>query len=129
MRGEWEDLQPLERPVLSTLPKASPLVDHDGVDHGWPDTTRELWNAWRRDPVTAQWSPADVAYAVDTIRLHAAAPWKMANEIRLRMDSLGLTPKGKRDLRWRIAAADDEPEEQRPLATVRRLRAVDPAAS
>jgi hypothetical protein len=38
------------------------------------------------------------------------------------MDSLGLTPKGKRDLRWRILA-EAAPDEQRPAAA-RTLRAV-----
>jgi hypothetical protein len=130
-RGEWADLQPLDKPVLPVLPKASPLRHPEtDADIGWPVETRDLWNAWRRDPVTSQWSPADVAYAFDTIRIHAVAPWKMANEIRLRMDALGLTPKGKRDLRWRVAADGDEREDEKPkLAPVRRLRAVDPAGA
>lgn len=92
-RGEWVDLEPLEVPVLPELPDAGEL----------PVWSVSLWDAWRSDPVTAQWSPGDVAYALETIRLHAADPGgKRANEVRLRMDGLGLTPKGKRDLRWRV---------------------------
>ncbi len=60
------------------------------------------WSAWRSDPVTAQYSEADISFALDTIALHNAMTPSSANEVRLRMDALGLTPKGKRDLRWRV---------------------------
>jgi hypothetical protein len=94
LRGEWVDLPPLEKPVLPDLPLL--------VEGEWSERTRLTWEAWRSDPVTAQWSPADVAHAIDTICLHNAMTPSSANEIRLRMDGLGLTPKGKRDLRWRV---------------------------
>lgn len=106
-RGEWVDLPPLDAPMLPELPDR---------EDGWFESTREMWEAWQSDPVTSQWSPADVAFALQTIRLidHPKAP---PNEVRLRMDTLGLTPKGKRDLRWRIvepmAAA---PARKRPAA-------------
>jgi hypothetical protein len=92
-RGEWKDLDPLEVPVLPELPE---------IEDGWRADTFAAWTAWREDPVTSQYSPSDIAYALDTIRLHQAMTPTSANEIRLRMDALGLTPKGKRDLRWRI---------------------------
>jgi len=83
-----------------------------------------MWDAWRQDAVTSQWSASDIAYARDTIeRFERNAP---ANELRLRMDGLGLTPKGKRDLRWRTGTV--VPKAQKPkLAGVRRLRAIGPA--
>lgn len=96
-RGEWVDLAPLERAVLPELP-----------DGEWPPATREAWAAWRSDPVSSQYSAADIAYALDTIRLHAAMTPSSASEVRLRMDALGLTPKGKRDLRWRITEAGEK---------------------
>ena len=102
-RGEWKDLFPLEKPVLPELP-----------DGDWPEVTVAVWAAWRSDPVTGEYSPADIAYALDTIRIHAAMTPSNASEVRLRADALGLTPKGKRDLRWRIAG--DEPEQQRAPA-------------
>ena len=61
-----------------------------------------MWEAWRSNPVSARRSPGDVAYAFDAIRLHNEMTPSSANEVRLRMDGLGLTPKGKRNLRWRI---------------------------
>ena len=101
-RGEWVDLAPLAKPVLPALPKRRK------GEGPWPAATRAVWAAWRRDPVTSQYSEADIAYALDTIRLHAVMKPTTAGEVRLRMDALGLTPKGKRDLRWRIERSEDE---------------------
>jgi hypothetical protein len=46
--GEWVDLFPLEAPVLPELPEGD-----------WSDDTRKTWEAWRSDPVTAQYTAAD----------------------------------------------------------------------
>jgi hypothetical protein len=84
-----------------------------------------LWEGWRADPATQMWTPADIALALDTIRLHAANPDRHASEVRLRMDNLGLSQKGKRDNRWRVTDApaleDDAPA---PAPRPTRLRAV-----
>ncbi len=101
-RGEWVDLPPLEGPILPELPE---------IEGGWRIDTLAAWEAWRSDPVTSQYSPADIAYALDTIKLHQVMTAQSASEVRLRMDALGLTPKGKRDLRWRVT------EEAEPLRT------------
>jgi hypothetical protein len=108
-RGEWMDLEPLAKPVLPALGTRK---------DGWSPATRLMWEAWRKDPVSAQWSPADVAYARDTIeRLECGAP---PDELRLRMDGLGLTPKGKRDLRWRTGGGDNVKGAKPKLVEVRR---------
>lgn len=98
-RGEWVELDPLEKPVLPELPELE-----DGEQWRW--ATVAAWDAWRSDSVTSQYSASDIAYALDTILLHNAMTPSSANEVRLRMDALGLTPKGKRDLRWRVKHAD-----------------------
>ena len=113
-RGEWVELPPLEQAVLDELPELE--------DDVWRPETVSLWEAWRADPVTALWSPADRAFALDTLILHNEMTASGASEIRLRMDSLGLTPKGKRDLRWRIVG--EAPAEEKPVVQPRRLRAV-----
>lgn len=116
-RGEWINLRPLEKPVLPALPKRAK------GEGPWPAATKAAWAAWRQDPVTSQYSVSDIAYAIDTIRLHAEMTPSTANEVRLRMDALGLTPKGKRDNRWRIVADEDEApraDEQRPTSAPRR---------
>jgi hypothetical protein len=111
-RGEWVDLEPLNKPVL-------PPVDKD-----WPDHVRSLWEAWRSDPVTSQYGIADVAAVVELARQYDdLAP----NEQRLRMDGLGLTPKGKRDLRWRTPA-EVATAEKSHLASVTPLKVARGAA-
>lgn len=80
------------------LPELPPY----GGDEDWPLETMLAWEAWRSDPVTAMYTPADISYALDLARLHAEMDAKTANEVRLRMDGLGLTPKGKKDNRWRV---------------------------
>jgi hypothetical protein len=119
--GEWVDLPPV---VIRALPRRS-------GEGAWSARARATWGAWGRDPATTQWSPADVAYAIDTlylVDLCARRPTSsLAAEIRLRMDGLGLTPKGKRNLRWRIAGPTEVVEHpaRSSDARRRRLRAVD----
>jgi hypothetical protein len=117
-RGEWIDLPPLAKPVLGKLPARS------RGEEPWSKRARATWEAWRTDPVTQMWSPADLAYAGDALELYELMPGS-ASEVRLRMDSLGLTPKGRRDLRWRIGeAAGDVPARapRPPAASARRTR-------
>jgi hypothetical protein len=107
------DLEPLGKPVLPV------------ADRAWPDFVKVLWNAWRQDPVTSQYGPADLAAVRELARQYVElAP----NEQRLRMDGLGLTPKGKRDLRWRPVEVEAA-EEQSGLALVKPLKLKDPRAA
>ena len=121
-RGEWVDLPPLEHTVLPELP---------AFFRGrakWSARTLAAWDAWRQDSATGQYGPADIAAAVELAYVMEAAVRgeEKPAEVRLRMDGLGLSPKGRRDLRWRTPA-DRVTEPARPrLAEVRRLRAVDP---
>lgn len=125
-RGEWVMLPPLERSVLPDLP-----------DDAWSERTRGAWEAWRLDPATGMYGPAEKQLALDLayvyemwVREGTAA---LAAEIRQRLDGLGLSPKGKQDRRWRVAPAEAPvapAQAPRPAgATVRKLRAVDPAAA
>lgn len=109
-RGEWIDLVPLEKPVL-------PVAKRD-----WPATGRAMWNAWRKDPTSGLWGASEVALAADTARLWEELP--PASALR-RLDGLGLTLKGKRDLRLRLPAETEKVlEASARVAEVRRLRAV-----
>lgn len=108
-RGEWVDLPPIDKPFLPELP-----------DGDWGEQTRVTWELWRKDPATSQYTPGEVAYALDTIRLYDQMTPSSANEIRLRMDGLGLTPKGKKDLRYRVV--DDAGSSAVALPSARRRR-------
>lgn len=133
-RGEWVDLPPLKRAVLP------PLRRRGKHEQPWQPRTRAMWEAWRRSAVTAMYGPDEIATAQHLAEVYDAyvldGTGRMASEIRLLMDGLGLTPKGKRDLRWRVV--EDDGKAAKPgrdeLEAVRerrasRVRAVDPAAS
>lgn len=119
-RGEWVDLGSLEAPVLPV------------ADVSWHPRTVALWEAWRVDPASAMYGPAEVAAAVELGWLmdefatggdpNRKVQRVTAAELRLRMDGLGLSAKGKRDLRWRVVAEAEKAAA--PLAEVRELRAV-----
>jgi len=122
-RGEWVDLPAVDDPILPELPKRPRGTGR------WHARTAAAWAAWRRDPATTQYGPAEVAAALELAWLHTDSivdGEPKASEIRLRMDGLGLTAKGKRDLRWRAptehAAEDVKPD--RAPREVNHLRAV-----
>jgi len=102
-RGEWVDLKPLKKPILPRYLKGMTV-------------SRSMWQAWREDPVTGQYGPADIATLIELGMVYAKLK---DNEQRLRMDGLGLTPKGKRDLRWRTPAEQDQLAEVTPIKRLR----------
>lgn len=117
--GEWVELPAtVEKPILPPLPRGP-----------WSARTCQTWDAWRRDPATTQYTPADISFALRTIRLveisHAKPTAALFAEVRLRMDGLGLTAKGKRYLRWHVA----EPGEvvELPAGRSRRRRHLETA--
>lgn len=122
-RGEWVEIPNVapNPPVLPALPER--------LDEPWSDLTIVMWNAWRADPVSATFGPAEIAYALDSILLYEESRASKANELRLRMDGLGLTPKGKRDLRLRVVEPEAAAAAPTPTPKRRRdhLRVVLPA--
>lgn len=123
-RGDWTDLEPLKKPVLPALPKR---LKGEGR---WSSRTRHLYDGWRWDPVTQVYGENEIAAVVELAYLQedlSRGTLTIASEVRLRMDGLGLTPKGKRDLRYRVLfqTAPPEPEPstpRRPRRSDRRAR-------
>lgn len=119
-RGEWVDLAPITTPILPELPELA------GTD--WNARTRRLWEGFRFDPVTATFGPSEIALTIEWAHIHARAA-RDADAAMLRisaamLDKLGLTPKGKRDLRYRVttdapapvlASVTDMTTKRRPL--------------
>lgn len=110
-RGEWVEIPAVNGKRAPALPAAP--------RGGWSAGVRLAWKAWWADGASTQWSPADresvrqLAYLLHDLERGKVS---VAGEVRLRMDSLGLTQKGKRDLRWRIGveAPEGEVPVQRP---------------
>lgn len=110
-RGDWVTLEPLAGPVI---PELDELDIPELCDGQWPPTSRLYWEAWRESPVTVKWELDDLALAVDTVTQHAicAAGGRgiAHSEMRLRMESLGLTAKGRIDRRFRLPDEVDDAE-------------------
>lgn len=92
-----------------------------------------MWKGWQRDPATTQYGPGTIALAIQLAWLFEdyVRGEEKFSEVRLVMDGLGLTEKGKRDLRWKVptpAEVIDMPE-RKPAKPKRLLRAVDPVAA
>jgi hypothetical protein len=94
-RGEWVDLPKVRK---GPIPKHSP---------DWSARTVSAWRAWWRDPAATQWTEADKDAVWALAELLDAGLIRNAAEIRLRSDGLGLTQKGKRDMRWRVEVEDE----------------------
>jgi len=116
-RGEWVDLQPLEKPILAPYP--AEWFRRDA--RAWV-IPKWIWDLWRQDPVTSQWSPADHALALEIGRNYYA----IKPELRFKMTTaLGLNAAGRRSLRWRNAAeTESQTKAAEHAAEVRRLRIV-----
>jgi hypothetical protein len=79
----------------------------------------EAWRVWLGSWFAAHWTPDDLPGLRQVIRVYdqvERGEFQRANELRLQMDTYGITPKGQQDRRW------VRPEDQ--IAEVRQLRAV-----
>lgn len=115
--SEWVDLAPLTAPVLPPYP-----TDwyRDETRH-WA-VPKFIWDLWREDPVTSQWSPGDMAIALELGRRFYRL--KDADRHRIQCD-LGLNAAGRRRLRWRNPTETARAiEANEKAAEVRRLRIV-----
>ena len=129
MRGEWVALPAVFEP---TLPAKPPVLARNKKPH--PRAAR-AWQQWRADPASSQWGPAEVFgaeelfYIVDEL-WRPPGDKKLLAEARQREDRLGLSAKGKRDLRWiapteRGTVLGQEAKGERPARQFRNLRAID----
>lgn len=117
--SEWVDLEPLEAPLLPPYPMHWYRADlRLFVVPKW------MWDLWRQDPVTSQWSPGDLALILDL----GERFYKIKDSDRLRtLGCLGLNAAGRRALRVRIPVETERYEQARTSAAeVRRLRIARP---
>jgi hypothetical protein len=107
-RGDWVELPKRRR---GPIPK--PSTD-------WSPRTVSAWRAWWRDPASTQWTDSDWDAVWALAELLEAGLVRNAAEIRLRSDGLGLSQKGKRDMRWRVEASDEPIAVPKPKASAAR---------
>ena len=124
-------------------------------DHGWQhgDTpkppagllkrSRDTWAVWMKAWFAAHWTPDDLPGLGIVIGLYdqvQRGEFQRATELRLAMDTYGITPKGQQDRRWAppkpvaapSAAPTDDPETDAPTPPAGRyghLRSLPQAAT
>jgi hypothetical protein len=78
---------------------------------GLTAASRAAWSAWFSGWVAAHWTPADLPGLWVLVRLYdqvERGEYRFAGELRLWMDTYGVSPKGAQDRRW-IRPPDPEP--------------------
>lgn len=103
----------------------------DVPDHEFSAETKAWWREIWKSPMATQWLETDryslglLAVLLD--RFQQDPKPSLAAEIRIRANQWGLTPEGRRSLRWIIdepESPDEEKDEVRQ-ARLRRLEAID----
>lgn len=111
-RGDWLTLPPLTKAVLPALPRRAK------GEGPWSTRTQRMWTAWRKSWVTGAFGADEIAMTIELAYVYEDAvrdskPTRWA-EVRQWMDRLGLTMKGKRDLRLRLGATEVKSTKARP---------------
>lgn len=96
-------------------------TDADGWQHGpipkaptgLLKASREAWEIWFSAWFAAHWTPEDIPGLRQIIRLYdqvERGEFQRAAELRLQMDTYGITPKGQQDRRWQRPKRESDPE-------------------
>ncbi len=111
LRGEWQTLLP------DTYDGPRPKLPR--VAGGLLKATKDAWGIWWSSPMAHMWTRSDwpvlVQLIVMTDRITRALSTgdffsgyaSMVTEARYLRDQLGLTEKGRRDLRWQLPDEDE----------------------
>jgi hypothetical protein len=95
---------------------------------GLVKASREAWTVWFRSWFAAHWTPDDLPGLRQVIRLYdqvERGEFQRASELRLQMDTYGITPKGQQDRRWKPPAEEKTtPKATTDSARYGHLRAV-----
>jgi hypothetical protein len=73
--------------------------------------SRDVWAVWFGSWFAAHWEPEDLPGLYLVIRLYDAVmrgELQRSAELRIQMDTYGMTPKGQQDRRWRRPPAGEE---------------------
>jgi hypothetical protein len=88
---------------------------HGGVPEppdGLLSASVDAWTVWFGAWWAAFWSPEDLPALRQVIRLYdqvERGEFQRANELRLQMDSYGITPKGQKENRWTRQSEQQQP--------------------
>lgn len=102
-----------ERPWKSAAGEGWQHGDTPAVPDGLMPASDEAWRVWFSAWFAAFWSPDDLPGLRQLVRLYdqvERGEFHRAGELRLQMDTYGITPKGQQDRRWIRPKADDKPQ-------------------
>lgn len=105
----------------------------DGWQHGpapkppssLTKAAKDAWSTWLSAWFAAFWTPDDVPALRQIVRLYdqvERGEFQRAGELRLQMDTYGITPKGQQDRRWRPPVSDIVEDAAPVSASDRRAR-------
>ena len=72
--------------------------------------SKVAWQTWFRAWFASHWTPDDIPGLRQLVRLYyqvERGEFHRAAELRLQMDTYGITPKGQQDRRWAPPKADE----------------------
>lgn len=106
--------QPKEDRVRRVDPIKGDHIEATGVGWQFGDTpvapdglmpaSLEAWSTWMASWFASFWTPADLPGLRQLVRLYdqvERGEFQRAAELRLQMDTYGITPKGQQDRRWK----------------------------
>lgn len=86
---------------------------------GLMPASTDAWQVWMGAWFAAHWTPDDLPGLRQLIRIYdqvERGEFQRANELRLQMDTYGITPKGQQDRRWA------RPVGEKQAAAVRQIK-------
>jgi hypothetical protein len=116
-RGEWQPAPSSGWQHGDTPPAPSGLLK----------ASKEAWDTWMRAWFAAHWTPDDLPGLRQIIRLYdqvERGEFQRSTELRLSMDTYGITPKGQQDRRWAPPKADEKPKPTASTGHYSHLRVV-----
>lgn len=97
------------------------------VPDGLMPASEQAWSIWFAAWFAAFWTPADLPGLRQLVRLFdqvERGEFQRASELRLQMDTYGITPKGQQDRRWKAPVGEPEKPARVVGGTYGGLRAV-----
>jgi hypothetical protein len=96
---------------------------------GLRPASAEAWKVWMGAWFAAFWSPDDLPGLRQVVRLYdevERGEFQRAGELRLQMDTYGITPKGQQDRRWAKPKTDEpmQPTGKPPSSRYAHLKVV-----
>lgn len=94
MRGDWKPTEGVGWQHSKTPPKAPEGLKPESVT---------AWKTWMGSWFASHWTPEDLPGLLVVIALYdevQRGEFQRATELRLQMDTYGISPKGQQDRRW-----------------------------